>query len=140
MHQPLSDMHLLPTGHRLHLTTNRHLPSLNLKRPLFIEQRGGGGFKAGGAEGAEFGFQKWSDKWSGVGVSRSRISQLAAEAKENGENGKMVEKWGGMGKNGGNWGKMGGNGTASMNAIYTGPYNAFSNHGAGTAPLKQNET
>ena len=38
--------------------------------------------------------------WTGSGVSRSRMSQLPAEVKENGENGKMGGKWG---ENGGLW-------------------------------------
>ena len=42
-----------------------------------------------------------------IGVSCSRISQLATEVKENG--GKM-EKWGKLGGTGGKWGVMGGNG------------------------------
>ena len=36
-------------------------------------------------------------------ISHSRISQLAAEVKENGGNAKMVAKWGEMGGNGGKW-------------------------------------
>ena len=44
-----------------------------------------------------------------VGVSCSRISQLAAEVKENGKNRKMG-KWGKMGGNGGSWRKMEENG------------------------------
>ena len=69
---------------------------------------------------------------SGVSVSLSRISLIAAKVKKNGGNGKMVGKWGEMRGNGGKWrkmeetwGGMGGTGTASMNAIYTGPYDIF---------------
>ena len=41
---------------------------------------------------------------SGVGVSRSRSSRLAAGVKANGGNGKMGGEWGEMEGNGGEWG------------------------------------
>ena len=59
-------------------------------------------------------------KVTGIGISRSRISQLAAEVGENGGNEKMVGRWWKNGGNGGKWRKMGGGGLEGNGGKWSG--------------------
>ena len=72
--------------------------------------RRGGGQANMRREGGEVWHSKVCLPKTGIGVSRSRTSQLAAAVKENGGNGGKWGKWGKMGEDGGKLGEMGENG------------------------------